>query len=55
MPAKLYRCLKFNWLSGMYMWVTFAAADETDARRQIAVDSGYLPDSLSATSEQYAV
>ncbi len=32
MATQLFRCLRMNWLSGMYDWITFAARDEGEAR-----------------------
>ena len=51
MYTQLFRCLRMNWLSGMYDWITFAARDEGEARTMAAGWNGCLPESLSAAEE----
>jgi hypothetical protein len=51
MATQLFRCLRMNWLSGMYDWITFAARDEGEARAMTAGWSGWLPESLSPAQE----
>ncbi len=54
MNATLYKCLRMNWLRGMYEWETFAARDDAEAHR-IVSRGGYLPESLAPTYEMHPV
>lgn len=47
MNVTLFQCLKLNWLSGLYEWVTFEARDEQEARTFVAKSAQYLADTLS--------
>ena len=51
MATQLFRCLRMNWLSGMYDWITFAARDEGEARLITAAWGGWLPESLCPAQE----
>jgi hypothetical protein len=53
MATEIFKCLRLNWLSGWYEWVTFAARDEATARLLVAPVFGYLPESLAPASEIY--
>lgn len=47
MNVALFQCLKLNWLSGLYEWVTFAARDEHEALILVAKSAQYLAATLS--------
>jgi hypothetical protein len=51
MATQLFRCLRMNWLSGMYDWITFVARDENEARAITAAWGGWLPESLCPAQE----
>jgi hypothetical protein len=54
MSTEIFKCLRMNWLSGWYEWVTFTARSEAAARALVAPAFGYLPESLSPAREMYA-
>ena len=51
MATQIFRCLRMNWLSGLYDWVAFSARDESEARMMVSVWGDCLPESLSPAQE----
>lgn len=47
MNVGLFQCLKLNWLSGRYEWVTFEARDDEEARARVAESAQFLAATLS--------
>ncbi len=48
--TNLFACLRFDWVSGHYAWVTFAAPDWDAARTVATPRHGFEPGSLRPAS-----
>jgi len=51
MNTSLYQCMKLNWLSGRYEWVTFEAVDEQEARARVTSSASISARRMTGNSD----